>query len=136
MRTQEFSMGTFLAYRSEALNRQYGLGSGTYKPAAMGWQEYRALALPLAGADEGPGVLPVGPVLHAPTVNARTQRLVECEKRFANFHGVIPSLRERVAKEHHHADVGIHRGGRGEVAGFCLVPLHEGVQFLTQRGCE
>ena len=34
-----------LMLRSEALNRQYGLGSGTYKPAAMGWQEYRALAL-------------------------------------------------------------------------------------------
>ncbi len=31
-----------LMLRSEALNRQYGLGSGTYKPAAMGWQEYRA----------------------------------------------------------------------------------------------
>jgi uncharacterized membrane protein YdjX (TVP38/TMEM64 family) len=31
--------------RSEALNQQYGLGSGTYKPAAMGRQEYRALAL-------------------------------------------------------------------------------------------
>jgi hypothetical protein len=34
-----------LMLRSEALNRQYGLGSGTYKPAAMGWQEYRALVL-------------------------------------------------------------------------------------------
>ena len=34
-----------LMLRGEALNRQYGLGSGTYKPAAMGWQEYRALAL-------------------------------------------------------------------------------------------
>ena len=34
-----------LMLRSEALNRQYGLGSGTYKPAAMGWQEHRALAL-------------------------------------------------------------------------------------------
>ena len=31
--------------RGEALNRRYGLGSGTYKPAAMGWQEYRALVL-------------------------------------------------------------------------------------------
>ena len=34
-----------LMLRSEALNRQYGLGSGTHKPAAMGWQEYRALVL-------------------------------------------------------------------------------------------
>ena len=34
-----------LTLRGEALNRQYGLGSGTYKPAAMGWQEYRALVL-------------------------------------------------------------------------------------------
>jgi len=34
-----------LMLRGEALNRQYGLGSGTYKPAAMGWQEYRALVL-------------------------------------------------------------------------------------------
>ncbi len=34
-----------LMLRSEALNRQYGLGSGTYKPAAMGSQEYRALVL-------------------------------------------------------------------------------------------
>ncbi len=34
-----------LMLRSEALNRQYVLGSGTYKPAAMGWQEYRALVL-------------------------------------------------------------------------------------------
>jgi hypothetical protein len=34
-----------LMLRSEALNRQYQLGSGTYKPAAMGWQEYRALVL-------------------------------------------------------------------------------------------
>jgi hypothetical protein len=32
-----------LMLRSEALNRQYQLGSGTYKPAAMGRQEYRAL---------------------------------------------------------------------------------------------
>jgi hypothetical protein len=31
-----------LVLRSEALNRQYGLGSGTYEPAATGWQEYRA----------------------------------------------------------------------------------------------
>ena len=34
-----------LMLRSEAPNRQYGLGSGTYKPAAMGSQEYRALVL-------------------------------------------------------------------------------------------
>ena len=34
-----------LMLRSEALNGQYGLGSGTYKTAAMGWQEYRALVL-------------------------------------------------------------------------------------------
>ena len=34
-----------LTLRSEALNRQYGLGSGIYKPAAMGWHEYRALVL-------------------------------------------------------------------------------------------
>ena len=34
-----------LMLRSEALNRQYGLGSGNYKPAAMGRQEYRALVL-------------------------------------------------------------------------------------------
>jgi hypothetical protein len=34
-----------LMLRSEALNRQYGLGSGTYRPAAMGWQQYRALVL-------------------------------------------------------------------------------------------
>jgi len=34
-----------LMLRSEALNQQYGLGSGTYKPGTMGWQEYRALAL-------------------------------------------------------------------------------------------
>jgi hypothetical protein len=32
-----------LILRSEALNRQYGLGS--YKPTAMGSQEYRALVL-------------------------------------------------------------------------------------------
>ena len=34
-----------LMLRSEALNRQYGLGSGNYRPAAMGRQEYRALVL-------------------------------------------------------------------------------------------
>jgi len=34
-----------LMLRSEALNRQYGLGSETSKPAAMGGQEYRALGL-------------------------------------------------------------------------------------------
>jgi hypothetical protein len=34
-----------LMLRSEAPNRQYGLGSGTDKQAAMGSQEYRALAL-------------------------------------------------------------------------------------------
>jgi hypothetical protein len=34
-----------LMLRSEALNRQYGLGSATHKPAAMGRQEYRALVL-------------------------------------------------------------------------------------------
>jgi hypothetical protein len=34
-----------LMLRSEALNRHYQLGSGTYKPAAMGWHEYRALVL-------------------------------------------------------------------------------------------
>ena len=35
-----------LMLRSEALNRQYGVGSGTYKPGTIGWQEeYRALVL-------------------------------------------------------------------------------------------
>ena len=34
-----------LMLRSEALNRQYQLGSGTNKPAAMGRQEYRALVI-------------------------------------------------------------------------------------------
>jgi hypothetical protein len=34
-----------LIFRSEGLNRQYRLSSGTYKPAAMGRQEYRALGL-------------------------------------------------------------------------------------------
>ncbi len=34
-----------LMLRSEALNRQYGLGSGAYEPAAIGQPAYRALAL-------------------------------------------------------------------------------------------
>jgi hypothetical protein len=35
-----------LMLRSEALNRQHGLGSVTYKPGTVGWQEeYRALVL-------------------------------------------------------------------------------------------
>lgn len=35
-----------LMLRGEALNRQYGLGSGTYEPGTIGWQEeYRALVL-------------------------------------------------------------------------------------------
>ena len=35
-----------LMLRSEGLNRQYGLGSGTYEPGSVGWQEaYRALGL-------------------------------------------------------------------------------------------
>jgi hypothetical protein len=34
-----------LMLRSEALNRQYALGSGTYKPAAMNPDGYRALVL-------------------------------------------------------------------------------------------
>jgi hypothetical protein len=34
-----------LMLRSEALNRQYGLGFGTYEPAAMDSHAYRALVL-------------------------------------------------------------------------------------------
>jgi hypothetical protein len=34
-----------LLLRSEALNRQYGLGSGTYRPESMTAAEYRALVL-------------------------------------------------------------------------------------------
>ena len=45
-----------LGLRSEALNRQYGLGSGTYKPAAMGLQEYRALVLRSKAAWAGSSV--------------------------------------------------------------------------------
>jgi hypothetical protein len=44
-----------LMLRSEALNRQYGLGSGTYKPAAMGWQQALVLRSKALNAKYGLG---------------------------------------------------------------------------------
>lgn len=44
-----------LMLRSEALNRQYGPGSGTYKPAAMGWQQALVLRSKALNAKYGLG---------------------------------------------------------------------------------
>jgi hypothetical protein len=44
-----------LMLRSEALNRHYGLGSGTYKPAATGWQQALVLRSQALNAKYGLG---------------------------------------------------------------------------------
>jgi hypothetical protein len=46
---------TALMLRSEALNRHYGLGSGTYKPAATGWQQALVLRSQALNAKYGLG---------------------------------------------------------------------------------